>query len=263
LIDYDQAAHLAKEHKPKLIIAGGSSYPRAIDVKRMAEIAADVGARLLVDMAHFGGLVVAKLTPDPVPLADYVTGTTHKTLRGTRGGYILCKSAHADAIDAAIFPGLQGGPLMHIVAAKAVTFGLALRPEFVEYQKQIVANARALADELMQLGHRVVSGGTDTHLLLLDLTARDMTGKKAEAILQQAGIIVNKNLIPFDTRGPNATSGIRIGTPAVTTRGATEDDCRQIARMIDAVLSAERPEEEANGVRQQVLEFCRSHPIPD
>ncbi|MDK1032075.1 MAG: serine hydroxymethyltransferase, partial [Planctomycetia bacterium] len=255
LIDYDGAAALAKEHKPRLIIAGGSSYPRAVDVVRMAEIADDARAHLMVDMAHFGGLVAAKLNPDPVPVADFVTGTTHKTLRGTRGGYILCKKQFAGAIDSAIFPGIQGGPLMHIIAAKAVTFGLALRPEFVAYQKQILANARAMADEFAGLGYRVVSGGTDTHLLLLDLTKKGVTGADAQTLLQSAGIIVNKNLIPFDTKGPKETSGIRIGTPAITTRAADEQDCRQVARWIDDVLSADEPRKAGERVRGEVEHF--------
>jgi len=261
-IDYDQAANLARKRRPKLIIAGGSSYPRAVDVDRMAQIAADAGARLLVDMAHFGGLVVAKLNPDPVPVSDFVTGTTHKTLRGTRGGFILCKAAWAADIDAAVFPGIQGGPLMHVIAAKAVTFGLALRRQFVRYQEQVLANSRAMADECATMGYRVVSGGTDTHLFLIDVGAKGMTGRQAEKLLEASGIVLNKNLIPFDTRGPSETSGIRIGTPAITTRGATQQECRQVARWIDEVLSADEPEVATKRVHKEVREFCLNRPIP-
>ncbi len=262
-IDYDAMARQAREVRPALIVGGASAYPRAVDVNRMAEIARDVGAKLMVDMAHFAGLVVAGQHPDPVPVADFVTATTHKTLRGPRGGLILCKSEYAKAIDHTIFPGIQGGPLMHIIAGKAVAFELARQAEFKVYQAQVVANARAMADEMARLGYRIVSGGTDTHLFLVDLTAQDITGNQAQQWLGEAGIIVNKNVIPFDPRPPAEPSGIRIGTPSATSRGAGEDDVRQLARWIHKILSAADPLAAAQSLRPEVLEFCRTHPIPD
>jgi len=261
-IDYDALARQAREVRPDLLVAGTSAHPRAIDVERLAEIAASAGTRLLVDMAHFAGLVVGGVHPDPVPVADFVTATTHKTLRGPRGGFVISKAKDAKAIDRAVFPGLQGGPLMHVIAGKAAAFALALTPEFKAYQVQIVANARAMADEMLSLGYRLVSGGTDTHLLLVDLGPLNMTGIEAERRLGKAGIVANHNVIPFDTRPPAEASGIRIGTPSVTTRGAKEEDVRAIARWIDRMLKADDPSRAANNVRKEVAEFCRTHPIP-
>ena len=262
-IDYDALARQALEVRPALIVAGASAYPRAIDCARMAEIAHKAGAKLMVDMAHFVGLVVGGQHPDPVPVSDFVTATTHKTLRGPRGGMIICKAEYAKAVDHTIFPGIQGGPLMHIIAGKAVAFALAMTQEFKDYQARVVANARAMADEMARLGHRIVSGGTDTHLFLVDLSAGSVTGSHAQEWLGEAGIIVNKNAIPFDPRSPLDPSGIRIGTPSVTTRGAGEDDVRAIARWIHKVLAAADPATTAAALRQEVREFCRSHPIPD
>jgi glycine hydroxymethyltransferase len=262
-IDYDAMARQAREVRPALIIGGASAYPRALDCNRMAEIARDVGAKLLVDMAHFAGLVVAGQHPNPVPVSDFVTATTHKTLRGPRGGIILCKQAYAKAVDHTIFPGIQGGPLMHVIAGKAVAFELAMTAAFKAYQMQVVANAKAMAEELTGLGYRIVSGGTDTHLMLVDLTARNITGTQAQDWLGEAGIIVNKNAIPFDPRPPMEPSGIRIGTPSATTRGAAETDVRALARMIHRILSAADPAATARTLRPEVLEFCRAHPIPD
>jgi glycine hydroxymethyltransferase len=262
-IDYDAMARQAREVKPALIVGGASAYPRALDCNRMAEIARDCGAKLMVDMAHFAGLVVAGQHPDPVPVADFVTATTHKTLRGPRGGLVLCKAPYAKAIDHTIFPGIQGGPLMHIIAGKAVAFELAMTAEFKTYQAHVVANARAMADEMARLGYRIVSGGTDTHLFLVDLTAQEITGNQAQDWLGEAGIIINKNAIPFDPRPPSEPSGMRIGTPSTTTRGATEDDARALARMIHKILSADDPPAAARARRADVLEFCRTHPIPD
>jgi glycine hydroxymethyltransferase len=262
-IDYDAVAKQAREVRPALIIGGASAYPRAIRSDRLAEIAADVGAKLMVDMAHFAGLVVGGQHPDPVPVSDFVTATTHKTLRGPRGGLILCKADYAKAIDHTIFPGIQGGPLMHIIAGKATAFALAMTDSFKAYQAQVVANARAMAAEMASLGYRIVSGGTDTHLFLVDLSPRGVSGIQAQGWLGEAGIIVNKNVIPFDRRGPLDPSGIRIGTPSATTRGAREDDVRRLARWIHGVLSAEDPNRAAKALRPEVGEFCRSHPIPD
>ncbi len=260
-IDYDQLAALAREHKPKLIMAGGSAYPRIIDCAKFREVANEVGALLVVDMAHFAGLVAAGLHPNPVPDADIVTSTTHKTLRGPRSGFILCKKAYAKAIDKMIFPGIQGGPLMHVIAAKAVAFGQALQPEFKPYQTQIVKNAKHLGERLVEQGLRLVSGGTDTHLLLVDLTAFGITGRQAENVLEEAGITVNKNMIPFDTRKPMEASGIRIGTPALTTRGMKEPEMKQIALWISQVLK--EPENEAirRRVQSEVAEMCSRFPL--
>ncbi len=258
-IDYDALQALATEHKPKLIVAGASAYPRVIDFPRLREIADSVGAMLMVDIAHIAGLVVAGVHPSPVPYADFVTTTTHKTLRGPRGGMIMCKEQYAKQIDKAIFPGTQGGPLMHIIAGKAAAFGEALKPEFTEYQKQIVKNAAAMADEFTKLGIRLVSGGTDNHLMLVDLREKDMTGKELEKMLDEVNITVNKNTIPFETASPFVTSGIRIGTPSVTTRGMKEDDCRQIARLITRVIN----EKEAclAEVKAEVATLCARFPL--
>ncbi|QLQ21103.1 MULTISPECIES: serine hydroxymethyltransferase [unclassified Exiguobacterium] len=241
-IDYDVVAALAKEHKPKLIVAGASAYPRTIDFAKFREIADSVDAYLMVDMAHIAGLVAAGLHPNPVEHAHFVTTTTHKTLRGPRGGMILCKEEFAKAIDKSIFPGIQGGPLMHVIAAKAVAFGEALQPEFKDYQRQVIANAQALAAGLEEEGLRIVSGGTDNHLLLVDLRGIDITGKAAEHALDAAGITVNKNTIPFDPASPFVTSGIRLGTAAMTTRGFKETDMKEVARLIGRVLKQHEDE---------------------
>ena len=258
-IDYDEVEALAMEHKPKLILAGASAYPREIDFKRFREIADKVGAIFMVDMAHIAGLVAAGLHQNPVEYADIVTSTTHKTLRGPRGGLILCKEKFAKIIDKAIFPGYQGGPLMHVIAAKAVCFGEALKPEFKEYQKQIVRNAKTLADELIKLGFNLVSGGTDNHLILIDLRNKDITGKMLEKRLDEVGITVNKNAVPFDTEKPTITSGIRIGTPAVTSRGFKEEDMKEIAELINLVATDfENKKEE---VEQRVQKICTKYPL--
>ena len=236
VIDYDNLEKVAIENKPKMIVAGASAYPRFIDFKRIREIADKVGALMMVDMAHIAGLVAAKLHPDPVPYADFVTTTTHKTLRGPRGGMILCKEEWAKKINSAVFPGMQGGPLMHIIAAKAVAFGEALKPSFVEYQKDILKNASVLSNALMEKGWKLVSGGTDNHLMLVDLRGTGITGKAGEKALDDIGITVNKNTIPFDTEKPTVTSGLRLGTPAVTTRGMGSSEMKQIALFIDTTL---------------------------
>ncbi len=256
-IDYDEVQRLAEEHKPKIIVAGASAYPRIIDFKRVADIAHSVGALLMVDMAHIAGLVAAGLHPSPVPYADIVTTTTHKTLRGPRGGMILCKEQYAKAIDKAIFPGTQGGPLMHIIAGKAVCFGEALKPEFKEYQQQIVRNAAALADGLVKEGFDLVSGGTDNHLMLLDLRSKGITGKDLEKRLDEVRITANKNAIPFDPETPFITSGVRLGTPAVTSRGFKEDDMKIIAKCI-ADTAADINKEQT---LQTVLNLCEKHPL--
>ncbi len=265
-IDYDELARLAEEHRPKMIIAGGSAYPRIIDFRRFREIADSVGAVLLVDMAHFSGLVAAGIHPNPCQYADIVTSTTHKTLRGPRSGLILCREAWAKAIDRSVFPGIQGGPLCHVIAAKAVCFKAAMTPEFVAYQKQVVANAQALAEGLAATGWRIVSGGTDTHLLLVDLFARGVRGKEAEAALDRANITVNKNTIPFDQNPPLNPSGIRLGSPAVTTRGFQEPEMRQVAALIAEILdrlgAGEAALEEAiTRVRRQVAELTARFPL--
>ncbi len=258
VLDYDQMAELAREHRPRLIVAGASAYPRVIDFKRIRAIADEVGAMVMVDMAHIAGLVAAGLHPNPVEYADFVTSTTHKTLRGPRGGLILCRSKYAAAIDRAVFPGLQGGPLMHVIAAKAVAFKLALEPEFRIYQKQVVLNAQVLARGLQEQGFRLVSGGTDNHLLLIDVGSRGLTGVDAERRLGEAGITVNKNAIPFDARPPKVTSGIRVGTPAVTTRGMKEPEMEIIARFIGDVLLRGRPTQAVFG---EVQDLCRRFPL--
>jgi len=236
-VDMDEVRDLAKQHRPKLIIAGGSAFPRQIDFKPFGEIAREVGATLMADIAHPAGLVAAGLHPSPVGIADFVTSTTHKTLRGPRGGMVMCRAAHAAALDKTVMPGVQGGPLMHVIAAKAVAFKEALTPEWRAYQQQIVKNAAALAAALLTRGYRLVTGGTDTHLLLLDLSPRNLTGKDAQEALDRAWITVNKNTIPFETKSPMVTSGIRLGTPAVTTRGMKEPEMVIIAELIDRVLS--------------------------
>ena len=261
-IDFDQVAALAREHKPKLVVAGASAYPRSIDFSRFAEICRAVGAVFMVDMAHIAGLVAGEQHASPVDWADFVTSTTHKTLRGPRSGFVLCRQNWAAKLNQTVFPGLQGGPLMHVVAAKAIGFGEALRPEFKGYAAQIIANARALAHELIERGFRLVSGGTDTHLLLVDVASRGLGGKVAEKALDLAGITVNRNGIPFDTRPPLDPSGLRIGTPALTTRGMREPEMRQIAAWIGDVLA--NPDDNAvqTRIRTQVQELCQQFPAP-
>ncbi|MGE6553682.1 serine hydroxymethyltransferase [Exiguobacterium artemiae] len=261
MIDYDVVAKLAEEHKPKLIVAGASAYPRVIDFKRFREIADSVGAYLMVDMAHIAGLVAAGLHPNPVEHAHFVTTTTHKTLRGPRGGMILCKEEHAKAIDKSIFPGIQGGPLMHVIAAKAVAFAEALAPDFKDYIGQVVANAKVLGEELTARGLRIVSGGTDNHLLLVDLQPLGITGKLAEHALDEAGITVNKNTIPFDPASPFVTSGIRIGTAAMTSRGFKEAEMKQIAELIELVLKNPEDPETLTSAHKQVLALTGRFPL--
>lgn len=257
-IDYYNVLEIAKKEKPKLIVAGASAYPRIIDFAKFREIADQVGAYLMVDMAHIAGLIIAGLHPSPVPYADFVTSTTHKTLRGARGGLILCKEKYAKMIDKAVFPGTQGGPLEHVIAGKAVAFKEALSPEFKEYQIQIVKNAKALADALKKYGFDLVSGGTDNHLMLLDLTNKNISGKEYEGILEEIGITVNKNTIPNETRSPFITSGIRIGTPNITTRGMKEEQMEQIAYIMSRILS--NPEEKEQ-LKAQVSALARQFPI--
>ena len=256
-IDYDEVEKLALDYKPKLILAGASAYSRIIDFKRFREIADKIGCYFMVDMAHIAGLVATGLHPNPVEYADVVTSTTHKTLRGPRGGLILCKEKYGTLIDKAVFPGTQGGPLMHVIAAKAVCFKEALRPEFRTYQEQIVKNAHILADELLKLGFTLVSGGTDNHLILIDLRNKHITGKELETKLDDVGITVNKNSVPFDTEKPTITSGIRIGTPAVTTRGFKEDDMKEIATLINMVVENINPDE----VKNRVHKLCEKYPL--
>ena len=260
-IDYDQVSELAERHKPKMIIAGASAYPRIIDFHRFKEIASGVGAYLMADMAHIAGLVAANLHPSPVGCAEFITSTTHKTLRGPRGGLILTEEEYGQTMDRGIFPGIQGGPLMHIIAAKAVCFGEALRQEFRDYQQQVVTNAKVLAEELKAYGFNLVAGGTDNHMILMDLTSRGITGLKAESALGKAGIAVNKNTVPFDKRGPKVTSGLRIGTPAITTRGMKEPEMKIIARLINRVLENPTDEDELRGTRSAVGELCARFPI--
>lgn len=259
IIDYEEVERLALEHKPKLIVTGASAYPREIDFKRFKEIADKVGAMLMVDMAHIAGLVAAGLHQNPVEYADFVTSTTHKTLRGPRGGIILCKEKYGKVIDKSVFPGIQGGPLMHVIAAKAVCFKEALTDEFKEYQKQIIRNAKAMADELNKLGFNMVSGGTDNHLILIDLRNKGITGKELEVRLDEVGITANKNAVPFDTEKPSITSGIRIGTPAITTRGLKENDCREIANLISLIV--DDFEGNRNKVIEKVKEICNKYPL--
>jgi glycine hydroxymethyltransferase len=260
-IDYDELERLAKEHRPKLIVAGASAYPRIIDYARFRKIADAIGAMLMVDMAHIAGLVAAGLHPSPVPHADFVTTTTHKTLRGPRGGMVLCRAEHAKTIDSKVFPGMQGGPLMHVIAAKAVALKEALSPDFKSYQQQIVKNAQALAQALMSQGFRLTSGGTDNHLMLVDLRKSELTGKVAQEALDKARITVNKNAVPFDTRSPFVTSGIRLGTPAVTTRGMKEKEMGQIGDFIVRALNHVADEQALQTVAGKVGELCRKFPV--
>ncbi len=260
-IDLDQVRDLAKQHRPKMIIAGGSAFPRAIDFQPFADVAREVGAVLMADIAHPAGLVAAGLHPSPVGLADFVTTTTHKTLRGPRGGMVMCGTPHAQALDKTVMPGVQGGPLMHVIAAKAVAFKEALTPEWRRYQAQVIENARVLADALMARGYRLVSGGTDTHLMLLDLSGRNITGKDAQEALDRAWITVNKNTVPFETKSPMVTSGVRIGTPAVTTRGMREPEMAQIAALIDQVLANLGSTAIEARVRGEVQELTNRFPL--
>lgn len=258
-INYDELERIAIENKPKLILAGASAYPREIDFKRIREIANKTNSIFMVDMAHIAGLVAAGLHQNPVEYADIVTSTTHKTLRGPRGGLILCKEEYGKAIDKALFPGTQGGPLMHVIAAKAVCFGEALKPEFKEYQKQIVKNAKVLSEELLKLGFNLVSKGTDNHLILIDLRNKGITGKELEEKLDDVGITVNKNAVPFDTEKPTITSGIRIGTPAVTTRGFKEEDMVKIAQLIN--MTVESYDDKKEEIRSEVAKICAKYPL--
>ena len=260
-IDFAEVERLAVEHRPKMIVCGASAYPREIDAEQFRAIADKVGALLFFDIAHIAGLIAAKCHKDPVPFCHFLTSTTHKTLRGPRGGMIMTTAEYAKVIDKNIFPGMQGGPLMHVIAAKAVAFREALQPSFRDYQKKIVANAKALAGELLSLDYHLVSGGTDNHLILVNLTTKGVTGKAAEAALDRAGITVNKNAVPFDTQSPFVTSGIRVGTPAATTRGFGEDDMKLIARWIDRVVRNVENDKEIEAVRAEVLEACGNHPL--
>ena len=262
LLDFDQVARLAREHKPKLIVAGASAYPREIPHGKFAEIAREVGAKLLVDMAHYAGLVAAGIHDNPVPVADFVTSTTHKTLRGPRGGIAMCREAHAKDLDRSVFPGQQGGPLMHVIAGKAVAFGEALRPEFRTYAKQVVANAKVLAEGLASGGVKLVSGGTDNHLMLVDVTPLSIGGKLAEETLDRCGITCNKNMIPYDERKPMDPSGIRLGTPALTTRGMGGDEMKRIAQWILRALKHTGDESVVESTRREVAELAEQFPVP-
>jgi len=261
VLDYDNIMELAKEHRPKLIIAGASSYPRFIDFEKFHNIAKEVGAYLMVDMAHLAGLVAGGVHPSPVPYADFVTSTTHKTLRGPRGGLVLCKEEYGAKLDKTVMPGIQGGPLMHIIAAKAVCFLEAMQPGFKEYTKNVVENAAVLAEELKNRGFRLVTGGTDNHLILMDVSSQNITGKQAQVALEKVGITGNKNCIPFETKNLVVTSGLRLGTPALTSRGMGKDEMRQIAEMISKVLYNIKSEEIREDVSAKVLELCRRFPI--
>ena len=259
-IDYQEVERLAKKHKPRLIVAGASAYPRIIDFERFRHIADLVGARLMVDMAHIAGMIAVGLHPTPVPYADVVTSTTHKTLRGPRSGFILCRSELASSIDDAVFPRMQGGPLMHVIAAKAVCFLEALQPSFVDYQRAVLDNALVLASELQRLGLRLISGGTDNHMVLVDLTETGLTGRKAEESLEATGIVVNRNPIPFDPRPPRVTSGIRLGTPAVTTRGFGKEEMKHVASLIVEVISNIGNQDIQNQVKEEVSQICSRFP---
>ena len=261
-IDYQQVEELALKHRPRLIVAGASSYPRIIDFERFRHIADLVGAQLMVDMAHIAGMVAVGLHPTPIPYADVVTSTTHKTLRGPRSGFILCRSELASAIDAAVFPQMQGGPLMHVIAAKAVAFYEAMQPNFVDYQQATLDNALALATELQQLGLRLISGGTDNHLVLVDLTETGVSGKEAEEALERTGIVLNRNAIPFDPHPPLVTSGIRLGTPAVTTRGLGKEEMKLIASLIVKVITNISDPDIQTQVSQEVSQLCHRFPVP-
>jgi len=262
LIDFDEMRALAREHKPKMIIAGASAYPRTMDFAPFREIADEVGATFMADVAHIAGLIATGLHPSPVPTADFVTSTTHKTLRGPRGGIIMCKQQWAQAIDKSVFPGIQGGPLMHTIAAKAVAFGEALRPDFKVYQQQVLENARGMAEEFVRAGLRLVAGGTDTHLMLVDVSVKGTTGKAAEAYLDEIGITVNKNAIPFDQQKPMVASGVRIGTPAITARGLGLDDCREVARIICEGLADIETREKVERLRDRVHELTSRYDVP-
>ncbi len=262
LIDYDAVRELAREHKPKMIIAGASAYPRTMDYAPFVEIAKEIGALFFVDMAHIAGLVAAGLHPSPVPFADFVTSTTHKTLRGPRGGLILTKAAHAAAVDKSVFPGIQGGPMMHTIAAKAVAFGEALRPDFKAYQERVLANARAVGEELQRAGARLVAGGTDTHLLLVDLAPKNLTGKAVEGYLDEIKVTVNKNAIPFDQQKPAVTSGIRIGTPAITSRGMGVAEAREIGKIIGEALDDIGTRARIDRLRDRVDELTSRFDVP-
>jgi glycine hydroxymethyltransferase len=261
-IDYSEMARLAREHKPKLIVTGATAYPRMVDFAKCREIADEVGALLMVDMAHFSGLVAGGVHPSPVPYADIVTSTTHKTLRGPRSAFILCREQYARAVERAVFPGLQGGPLMHVIAGKAVAFKEAMSPQFAAYQRQVVENAKVLGEELQRGGLRLVSGGTDTHLLLVDVGVKGLSGRKAERLLDSASITVNKNTIPYDTRSATVTSGIRIGTPALTTRGMGTDEMRRIAAWITRVIDHPDDESVLSSVRGEVEDLAMQYPVP-
>ncbi len=261
VIDYDELRKIAIQSKPKMIVAGASAYPREIDFKKFREVADKVGAYLMVDIAHIAGLIVAGIHQSPIPYADFVTTTTHKTLRGPRGGMVMCKKEYAKDLDREVMPGIQGGPLMHVIAAKAVAFKEAMEPSFKEYQHRIVRNAKALANKMADLGHHLVSGGTDTHLLLISFIGRNLTGKVVEEALEKAGITVNKNTVPFDPQKPFITSGIRMGTPALTTRGMKEPEMEKIATLIDRVISNLGDEKIYAQVKQEVLELCRKFPL--
>ncbi|MBV8331967.1 MAG: serine hydroxymethyltransferase, partial [Candidatus Eremiobacteraeota bacterium] len=261
-IDFDEMRALAREHKPKMIIAGASAYPRTMDFAPFREIADEVGATFMADVAHIAGLIAVGLHPSPVPVADFVTSTTHKTLRGPRGGIVLCTQKWAQAIDKSVFPGIQGGPLMHTIAAKAVAFGEALRPEFKAYQQRVVDNARVMAEEFLRAGLRLVGGGTDTHLLLVDVSVKGLTGKAVEAYLDEIGITVNKNAIPFDQQKPMIASGVRIGTPAITARGLGLDDCREVARIICDGLTDIESRAKIEMLRDRVHELTGRFEVP-
>jgi glycine hydroxymethyltransferase len=262
LIDYDEMRALAREHKPKMIIAGASAYPRTMDYEPFREIADEIGAVLMVDMAHIAGLVAVGLHPSPVPLAEFVTSTTHKTLRGPRGGFVLTDEAHAAALDKSVFPGIQGGPLMHTIAAKAVAFQEALQPEFKGYQQQVLINAQAMGEELQRAGVRLVAGGTDTHLLLVDLSPKNLTGKAVEAYLDEISVTVNKNAIPFDTQKPMVTSGIRIGSPAITSRGFDEAHAREVGKIIGEALNDIEARQRISELRERVEELTLQFAVP-
>jgi glycine hydroxymethyltransferase len=262
LIDFDQVRELAREHKPKLIIAGASAYPRTMEYAPFREIADEIGALFMVDMAHIAGLVATNLHPSPVPVAEFVTSTTHKTLRGPRGGLILSKAAHAQAVDKSVFPGIQGGPFMHTIAAKAVAFGEALQPSFAAYQRQVVVNARAMGEELQRAGVRLVGGGTDTHLLLVDLGPKNLTGKAVEQYLDAIRITVNKNAIPFDPQKPAVTSGIRLGSPAITSRGFDERAAREVGAIIGEALTDIESGAKKDALRARVAELTAHHDVP-
>ncbi|TET68449.1 MAG: serine hydroxymethyltransferase [Candidatus Zixiibacteriota bacterium] len=261
LIDFEELRKLAKEHQPKMIIAGASAYPRIMEYEPFREICDEVGAYLVADIAHIAGLIIAGLHPSPIPVADFVTTTTHKTLRGPRGGMIMCKKKYAKELDREVMPGIQGGPLMHIIAAKAVALKEAMEPDFKEYQKQIVKNAKAMAEALMEAGLELVSGGTDTHLILVKLFNKNLTGKVVEETLDRAGITVNKNTVPFDPQKPFVTSGIRLGTPALTTRGMKEPEMRQIAKWIVEIIANIENEENCERVRREVVALCKRFPL--